>query len=92
MTELLQSLSTQNEFVARHNGPNKSDQQKMLEDQVAMTSGLCLPEKEFTTTGSNGKQDRQNIFKRHRAVIASSRLTTTFRVKNLELELDLSHI
>lgn len=30
MTELLQSLSTQNEFVARHNGPNKSDQQKML--------------------------------------------------------------
>ncbi|MGY0614619.1 aminomethyl-transferring glycine dehydrogenase [Vibrio sp. FJH11] len=31
MTELLQSLSTQNEFVARHNGPNKSDQQKMLE-------------------------------------------------------------
>ena len=31
MTELLQSLSTKNEFVARHNGPNKSDQQKMLE-------------------------------------------------------------
>lgn len=31
MTELLQSLSTQNEFVARHNGPNKSDQQKMFE-------------------------------------------------------------
>ncbi|MEE3876857.1 aminomethyl-transferring glycine dehydrogenase [Vibrio sp. YYF0003] len=31
MTELLQSLSTQNEFVARHNGPNKSDQQKMLD-------------------------------------------------------------
>ncbi|WP_100751786.1 aminomethyl-transferring glycine dehydrogenase [Vibrio salilacus] len=30
MTELLQSLSTQNEFVARHNGPNQSDQQKML--------------------------------------------------------------
>ncbi|MYM60161.1 aminomethyl-transferring glycine dehydrogenase [Vibrio sp. OCN044] len=31
MTELLQSLSTQNEFVARHNGPNKQDQQKMLD-------------------------------------------------------------
>ncbi|GMQ48371.1 aminomethyl-transferring glycine dehydrogenase [Vibrio sp. 10N] len=31
MTELLNSLSTQNEFVARHNGPNKSDQQKMLD-------------------------------------------------------------
>ncbi|NOI25576.1 aminomethyl-transferring glycine dehydrogenase [Vibrio mediterranei] len=31
MTELLQSLSTQNEFVARHNGPNKPDQQKMLD-------------------------------------------------------------
>ncbi|NUW75320.1 aminomethyl-transferring glycine dehydrogenase [Vibrio mediterranei] len=31
MTELLQSLSTQSEFVARHNGPNKSDQQKMLD-------------------------------------------------------------
>ncbi|MEZ8826428.1 aminomethyl-transferring glycine dehydrogenase [Vibrio amylolyticus] len=36
MTELLHSplladLGTQNEFVARHNGPNKVDQQKMLE-------------------------------------------------------------
>ncbi|WP_260260378.1 aminomethyl-transferring glycine dehydrogenase [Vibrio intestinalis] len=31
MTELLQSLSTQHEFVARHNGPNKADQQQMLE-------------------------------------------------------------
>ncbi|MFA0441430.1 aminomethyl-transferring glycine dehydrogenase [Vibrio sp. 10N.222.51.C12] len=31
MTELLNTLSTQNEFVARHNGPNKSDQQKMLD-------------------------------------------------------------
>ncbi len=30
MTELLQSLSTQNEFVGRHNGPNSADQQKML--------------------------------------------------------------
>jgi len=35
MTELLQSqllkdLGTQNEFVARHNGPNKADQQTML--------------------------------------------------------------
>ncbi len=27
---LLNELSTQNEFVARHNGPNKADQQKML--------------------------------------------------------------
>ena len=31
MTELLNTLSTKNEFVARHNGPNKSDQQKMLD-------------------------------------------------------------
>ncbi|MGY3571919.1 aminomethyl-transferring glycine dehydrogenase [Vibrio paucivorans] len=36
MTELLHSpllaeLGTKNEFVARHNGPNKADQQKMLE-------------------------------------------------------------
>lgn len=31
MTELLQKLSTQNEFVSRHNGPNKADQQKMLQ-------------------------------------------------------------
>ncbi|WP_261817812.1 aminomethyl-transferring glycine dehydrogenase [Vibrio gallicus] len=30
MTDLLRSLSTDNEFVARHNGPNLSDQQKML--------------------------------------------------------------
>ena len=31
MTELLNSLSTQNEFIGRHNGPNKSDHQKMLD-------------------------------------------------------------
>ncbi|EOU2461966.1 aminomethyl-transferring glycine dehydrogenase [Vibrio navarrensis] len=31
MTELLQSLNTQHEFVARHNGPNQSDQKKMLQ-------------------------------------------------------------
>ncbi|MFA0415453.1 aminomethyl-transferring glycine dehydrogenase [Vibrio renipiscarius] len=31
MTTLLQSLSTQHEFVARHNGPNKADQQSMLD-------------------------------------------------------------
>ncbi|EHY9867823.1 aminomethyl-transferring glycine dehydrogenase [Vibrio vulnificus] len=30
MTELLQSLNTQHEFVGRHNGPNHADQQKML--------------------------------------------------------------
>ncbi|RZP71196.1 aminomethyl-transferring glycine dehydrogenase [Vibrio vulnificus] len=30
MTELLQSLNTQHEFVDRHNGPNHADQQKML--------------------------------------------------------------
>ncbi|EIZ1004068.1 aminomethyl-transferring glycine dehydrogenase [Vibrio vulnificus] len=30
MTELLQSLNTQHEFVSRHNGPNHADQQKML--------------------------------------------------------------
>ncbi|MDV7103828.1 aminomethyl-transferring glycine dehydrogenase [Vibrio sp. TH_r3] len=31
MTQLLQKLSTQNEFVSRHNGPNSVDQQKMLQ-------------------------------------------------------------
>lgn len=31
MTTLLQSLSTQHEFVTRHNGPNKADQQAMLD-------------------------------------------------------------
>ncbi|HDY8063797.1 glycine dehydrogenase [Vibrio vulnificus] len=30
MTELLQSLNTQHEFVGRHNGPNHAAQQKML--------------------------------------------------------------
>ncbi len=30
MTELLHHLSTQHEFVGRHNGPNKADQAKML--------------------------------------------------------------
>ncbi|WP_139285431.1 hypothetical protein, partial [Vibrio cholerae] len=30
MTELLHSLSTQNEFVARHNGPDKQEQATML--------------------------------------------------------------
>ncbi|KFK57891.1 glycine dehydrogenase [Vibrio vulnificus] len=30
MTELLQSLNTQHEFVGRHNGPNHADQQNML--------------------------------------------------------------
>jgi glycine dehydrogenase len=30
MTELLHSLSTQDEFIARHNGPNRNNQQKML--------------------------------------------------------------
>ncbi|EPF7751265.1 aminomethyl-transferring glycine dehydrogenase [Vibrio parahaemolyticus] len=38
MTELLQSLSTQNEFVGRHNGPKLSDQQKMLE----AINAVCL--------------------------------------------------
>ncbi|MHA2938687.1 aminomethyl-transferring glycine dehydrogenase [Vibrio sp. RC27] len=31
MTQLLNRLSTQNEFVSRHNGPNSADQQSMLE-------------------------------------------------------------
>ncbi|MCG3736369.1 aminomethyl-transferring glycine dehydrogenase [Vibrio cincinnatiensis] len=30
MTELLQSLETKNEFIARHNGPSKAEQAKML--------------------------------------------------------------
>ncbi|MBY6235006.1 aminomethyl-transferring glycine dehydrogenase [Vibrio harveyi] len=44
MTELLQSLSTQNEFVARHNGPNKSDQQKMLEAISALSLDALIDE------------------------------------------------
>ncbi|MBD1558793.1 aminomethyl-transferring glycine dehydrogenase [Vibrio sp. S9_S30] len=31
MTELLHNLSTDSEFIARHNGPNKSEQQRMLD-------------------------------------------------------------
>lgn len=44
MTELLQSLSTQNEFVARHNGPNKSDQRKMLEAINAVSLDSLIDE------------------------------------------------
>ncbi|AUI88027.1 glycine dehydrogenase (aminomethyl-transferring) [Vibrio azureus] len=44
MTELLQSLSTQNEFVARHNGPNSSDQAKMLEAINAVSLDALIDE------------------------------------------------
>ncbi|MHC6530152.1 aminomethyl-transferring glycine dehydrogenase [Vibrio proteolyticus] len=44
MTELLQSLSTQNEFVARHNGPNTNDQQKMLEAINAVSLDALIQE------------------------------------------------
>ncbi len=44
MTELLQSLSTQNEFVGRHNGPKLSDQQKMLEAINAVNLDALISE------------------------------------------------
>ncbi|WP_241638186.1 aminomethyl-transferring glycine dehydrogenase [Vibrio parahaemolyticus] len=44
MTELLQSLSTQNEFVRRHNGPKLSDQQKMLEAINAVSLDALISE------------------------------------------------
>ncbi|EJO2022225.1 aminomethyl-transferring glycine dehydrogenase [Vibrio parahaemolyticus] len=44
MTELLQSLSTQNEFVERHNGPKLSDQQKMLEAINAVSLDALISE------------------------------------------------
>ncbi|HCH4001242.1 TPA: aminomethyl-transferring glycine dehydrogenase [Vibrio parahaemolyticus] len=44
MTELLQSLSTQNEFVGRHNGPKLSDQQKMLEAISAVSLDALISE------------------------------------------------
>ncbi|HCH0318937.1 TPA: aminomethyl-transferring glycine dehydrogenase [Vibrio parahaemolyticus] len=44
MTELLQSLSTQNEFVGRHNGPKLSDQQKMLEAINAVSLDTLISE------------------------------------------------
>ncbi len=44
MTELLQSLSTQNEFVGRHNGPKLSDQQKMLEAINAVSLDALITE------------------------------------------------
>ncbi|EOI6602620.1 aminomethyl-transferring glycine dehydrogenase [Vibrio parahaemolyticus] len=44
MTELLQSLSTQNEFVGRHNGPKLSDQQKMLEAINAVSLDALVSE------------------------------------------------
>ncbi|MFW9712385.1 aminomethyl-transferring glycine dehydrogenase [Vibrio parahaemolyticus] len=44
MTELLQSLSTRNEFVGRHNGPKLSDQQKMLEAINAVSLDALISE------------------------------------------------
>lgn len=44
MTELLHSLSTQNEFVARHNGPNADDQQKMLNTIKAASLDALIKE------------------------------------------------
>ncbi|HGZ6664425.1 TPA: aminomethyl-transferring glycine dehydrogenase [Vibrio parahaemolyticus] len=44
MTELLQCLSTQNEFVGRHNGPKLSDQQKMLEAINAVSLDALISE------------------------------------------------
>ncbi|RJX69692.1 glycine dehydrogenase (aminomethyl-transferring) [Vibrio sinensis] len=44
MTELLQSLSTQHEFITRHNGPNLSDQQKMLDAIHAATLDSLIEE------------------------------------------------
>ncbi|RXQ05607.1 glycine dehydrogenase (aminomethyl-transferring) [Vibrio parahaemolyticus] len=44
MTELLQSLGTQNEFVGRHNGPKLSDQQKMLEAINAVSLDALISE------------------------------------------------
>ncbi|EGR3261958.1 glycine dehydrogenase (aminomethyl-transferring) [Vibrio parahaemolyticus] len=44
MTELLQSLSTQNEFVGRHNGPKLSDQHKMLEAINAVSLDALISE------------------------------------------------
>ncbi|WP_274015490.1 aminomethyl-transferring glycine dehydrogenase [Vibrio parahaemolyticus] len=44
MTELLQSLSTQNEFVGRHNGPKLSDQRKMLEAINAVSLDALISE------------------------------------------------
>ncbi len=44
MTELLQSLSTQNEFVGRHNGPKLSDQLKMLEAINAVSLDALISE------------------------------------------------
>ncbi len=44
MSELLQSLSTQNEFVGRHNGPKLSDQQKMLEAINAVSLDALISE------------------------------------------------
>ncbi|EJG0631522.1 aminomethyl-transferring glycine dehydrogenase [Vibrio parahaemolyticus] len=44
MTELLQGLSTQNEFVGRHNGPKLSDQQKMLEAINAVSLDALISE------------------------------------------------
>ncbi|EGQ7661316.1 aminomethyl-transferring glycine dehydrogenase [Vibrio parahaemolyticus] len=44
MTELLQSLSTQNEFVGRHNGPKLSDQQKMLDAINAVSLDALISE------------------------------------------------
>ena len=51
-----------------------------------------LPEKEFTTTGSNGLKNRQDMLKKHRCVQASSRVLTSIEIKHLDLETDISHL
>jgi glycine dehydrogenase len=44
MTQLLHTLSTQNEFVARHNGPNKQDQEQMLATVKASSLDALIAE------------------------------------------------
>ncbi|GLQ72567.1 aminomethyl-transferring glycine dehydrogenase [Vibrio penaeicida] len=44
MTELLHNLSTDNEFIARHNGPNKSEQKHMLDAVNASSLDALIEE------------------------------------------------
>ena len=86
MTDATQTKEVANYLYRRFNAPAPN---------VGRPGGYdfrFLPEKEYTTTGSQGSKNRQDMFKKHRAIIASSRLRATFEAKHLDLELDLSNV
>ena len=51
-----------------------------------------LPEKEFTTTGTNGLKNRKDMLKKHVSAQSSSRILTSLEIKHLDRETDISHL